>query len=86
MEQKAIKEIVQEYKQKGFRISNQETEKVLLFCERKIERMNLTDPEQYLSLLFRDELKNYFIRNAVNAVSFIRMEGKECGECAACVL
>lgn len=81
MEQKEIREIVQEYRQKGFRISDQEAEKVLLFCDRKIERMNLADPEQYLSLLFRDELKDYFIRNAVNAVSLIRMEGKGCGEC-----
>lgn len=77
---------MQEYRQKGFRISNQEAEKVLFFCERKIGRMNPADPEQYLELLFRDELKNYFYRNAVNAVSLQKIEGKECGECAGCVI
>ncbi len=86
MEQKVIKEIVQEYRQKGFGISEQEVEKVLLFSKRKIGMMNLPDPEQYLELLFQDELKNYIYRNVVNTISLQRIAGKGCGKCAARVL
>jgi hypothetical protein len=86
MEQKEIKEIVQEYRQKGFGISDQEAEKILLFSERKIGMMNLPDPEQYLELLFQDELKNYIYRNIVNAISLQRIVEKWCGKCVACVL
>lgn len=80
MSQHEIKEIVTEFRESTCNISDEDVEKVLKLCSRKIEITGQS--ENYMLLLLPDELKNHCFRMAVNTLSFIR---KECPECAAFV-
>ena len=41
--------------------------------------------EEYLPLLFRDDLKNHLFRQSINATTLLRIAERECVECAVCV-
>lgn len=70
-------EIVEDYRKVGISISDEEAESVLDFCIHKMERVKINNREEYLPLLYADELKNYLVRTTVNATSLLMMYGKE---------
>ena len=70
-------EMVKDYRKVGISISDKEAESIFDFCIRKMERVKIKNREEYLPLLYADELKNYLVRTAVNATSLLMMYGKE---------
>ena len=71
---KSISEIVAEFRNSVFDISDEEVEEIILYSRRKMEVNGITDSE-YLPLLFEDEIKNYAFRNAINAITELRRIG-----------
>jgi hypothetical protein len=49
-----------------------------------MEVAKVSNQEEYLPLLYEDEVKNYLYRQSVNATAILR-KLKEEGVCAACV-
>lgn len=82
MEEK-LQRIVNDYRNQGIMISNEDSEHIRHFCFRKMEIGKIQNKEEYLPHLFKDEIRNYLFRKSVNATSMLRMEGKE--KCAAYV-
>lgn len=70
-------EIVAKYRNAGVPITDEEAESVCKFCYRKMEVGKIMDREEYLPLLFADEIRNYLLRLAVNATTMLRMIGEE---------
>ena len=85
MDQTEIDDIVSEWVNKGVHISQETVDYVLWYCERKMDVNGIENRKEYLPLLFRDELKNYLFRQAVNATTLLREAERKCAECAACV-
>lgn len=67
-----LKEIVEGYRTEGIHISDEEVNEILWLCNRKMEISKIEDIEEYLPLLFKDEVKNYLFRRGVNAVTLLR--------------
>lgn len=67
-----MQKIVDEYREKEIHISDEEAEQILWLCNRKMEISKIEDREEYLPLLFKDEVKNYLFRRGVNAVTLLR--------------
>nr|UVY19304.1 MAG: hypothetical protein [Bacteriophage sp.] len=67
-----LKEIVEGYRTEGIHISDEEVNEILWLCNRKMEISKIEDREEYLPLLFKDEVKNYLFRRGVNAVTLLR--------------
>lgn len=72
-----LKEIVEGYRDKGVRLTDEEAEDVRKFCIRKMEVAGIQNKEEYLPLLFADEIRNHLFRMSVNATTMLRMMGKE---------
>lgn len=70
-----LKEIVEEYRNKGIPLTDEEADDVERYCYREMEVAGIKDQEEYLLLLFPDELRNYLFRLSVNATTILRMEG-----------
>lgn len=70
-------EIVGEYRDRGVPITDQEAENVCDYCYRKMEAGKIENREEYLPLLFEDEMRNYLLRLAVNATTMLRTMGEE---------
>lgn len=70
-----LREVVEEYRAKGVTITDEEAESIEKYCYRKMEVAKVENPEEYILLLFPDELKNYLFRWYVNATTMLRMEG-----------
>lgn len=70
-------EIVGEYREKGVPITDEEAEEVCDFCYRKMEVGNVENREEYLPLLYADEIRHYLFRLAINATTMLRMIGEE---------
>lgn len=85
MDQTEINDIVSNWVKKGVHISQETVDYVLWYCERKMDVNRIENREEYLPLLFKDELKNYLFRQYVNATAMLRAAEMECGECADCV-
>lgn len=85
MDQTEIKEIVNGFAKEGIHISQEIVDHVLLYSERKIAVNGIKNREEYLPLLFKDELKNYLFRQNVNDTTMLRAAERERGECVACV-
>lgn len=85
MDQTEIDDIVSDWENQGIHISQEAVDYVLRYCERKMDVNRIENREEYLPLLFRDELKNYLFRQAVNATTMLREAERKCRECAACV-
>ena len=64
--------IVDEYREKEIHISDEEAEQILWLCNRKMDICKIENREEYLPLLFKDEVKNYLFRCSVNATTFLR--------------
>lgn len=83
-----MKTTVDEWRNQGVVISDEEVEDVLQFCHRKMEICKIKDKVAYLPLLFADEIKNYIFRRSINATTMLRQlerELKEDRKCAKCV-
>lgn len=72
-----LKEIVEGYRDKGIQLSDEEAEDVRKFCIRKMEVAGIQNKEEYLPLLYADEIRNYLLRMSINATTMLRMMGKE---------
>lgn len=72
-----LKEVVEGYRDKGIQLTDEEVEDVCKFCIRKMEVARIQNKEEYLPLLFADEIRNYLFRMSVNATTMLRMMGKE---------
>lgn len=72
-----LKEIVEGYRDKGVLLTDEEAEDVHKFCIRKMEVAGIQNKEEYLPLLFADEIRNHLFRMSVNATTMLRMMGKE---------
>ena len=57
-----LQKIVDEYREK----------EILWLCNRKMDISKIENREEYLPLLFKDEVKNYLFRCSVNATTFLR--------------
>lgn len=80
-----IEEIVAEYVGKGIHVSQETVEYLIWYCNRKMDVAGIKDREEYLPLLFEDEMRYYFLREAVNATTMLRnleKEGMLCEKCA----
>lgn len=78
-----LQKIVDEYREKEIHISDEEAEQILWLCNRKMDICKIENREEYLPLLFKDEVKNYLFRCSVNATTFLRRLEAE-GICAEC--
>ncbi len=84
----AFQEIITEWRSKDVPISDEEAECILLYCNRKMDVCKTENREEYLLLLYVDEVRNYLFRRAVNATTMLRKlekELKEEGRCAVYV-
>ena len=53
-----LQKIVDEYREKEIHISDEEAEQILWLCNRKMDICKIGNREEYLPLLFKDEVKN----------------------------
>lgn len=67
-----LQKIVDEYREKEIHISDEEAEQILWLCNRKMDICKIENREEYLPLLFKDEVKNYLFRCSVNSTTFLR--------------
>lgn len=79
-----LKLIIEGWRKKGVHIADEEAEYLLRYCKRKMEVAKVQNPEEYLPLLYEDEVKNYLYRQSVNATTML-MAMKEEGICVQCV-
>ena len=79
-----LRSIIAEWRDKGVQISDEEAEDILQFCKRKMDICRIQNQEEYLPILYRDEVKNCLFRCSVNATTMLR-KMKEEGVCAVCV-
>lgn len=80
--------IIAEWRSKDVPISDEEAENILWHCKRKMDVCKTGNREEYLPLLYADEVRNYLFWRAVNAITMLRKlekELKEEGKCAVCV-
>lgn len=76
-----LQKTVEEWREKGIDLSDEETDEIYRYCLRKMDVAKVKNPDEYIFLLFPDEIKNYLFRQAVNAATTIlRMLEKEGGE------
>lgn len=80
-----LKEIVEGYRKDDLPLSDEEAEDIEKFCYRKMEVAKVENKEEYLPLLFKDEIRNYLFRRAVNVKTMLRqMEKEGIDVCVAC--
>lgn len=70
-QQEVVSRTVQEFRDKGFCISDEEVQEVKEHCLRKMEIAGKQD--DYFELLFPDAVREYLFREIMNAISFLRM-------------
>jgi len=63
---------VDKLKSQGIYITDEEAEEVYIYCLRKMEVAKVEVPEEYINLLYPDELKHYILRHWVNASTILR--------------
>ncbi len=56
----------------GIYITDTEAEEVYQYCFRKMEVAKVENPEQYIKVLYPDELKHYIVRHGINATTILR--------------
>ena len=59
--------LVANYRKKGYEITEQDLEIVRNRCESKIHRINISNRQIYMPLLFADELKDYIYCKTINS-------------------
>lgn len=74
-----LKKYIDVLRLQGIYITDTEAEEVYQYCFRKMEVANVEMPEQYIELLYPDELKHYIMRHGINACTILRqMEDAIC--------
>lgn len=68
-----LKEIVEDYRKVGLPLRDEEVENIEKFCYRKMEVAKVENQDEYLPLLFKDMVKEHFIRMAINAKTLLGM-------------
>ena len=63
---------VDKLKSQGIYITDEEAEEVYIYCLRKMEVAKVEVPEEYINLLYPDELKHYILRHGINACTILR--------------
>lgn len=72
-----LMKMVMEYQNNGILLTDSEAEMVCDYCCRKMKVAGIQNQEEYLPLLYADELRNYLFRREVNAITIRMMMGKE---------
>ncbi len=80
---KELQNIITEWRSKGVCISDEDAEYILGYCNRKMDVCKIKNRDEYLPLLYADEVKNYFFRKSVNAATMLRKMEEDI--CAVCV-
>ncbi len=62
-------DIVEKAREDGIEISDKEAKEVFDLCERKMDIARIENREEYMPLLFFDEVLNYVFRRTVNDVT-----------------
>ena len=65
---KEIKGVIGKLSEEGLEITDEEVDRVLNLCERKMRLNGIENREEYLPLLLEDEIRNYLFQKAVNEV------------------
>lgn len=71
-----LKATIDEWRNKGVMISDEAAESVYKLCLRKMEISKVEDPDNYIYLLYPDEIKNYLIQSAINTKTFFMLMKK----------
>lgn len=79
-----IEKIIAEYAEKGIEVTKETVEYLIWYCYRKMDVAKIENKEEYLPLLFKDEIKNSFFRKAVNMSTMLKIYKKEGMVCAKC--
>ena len=74
-------ETIKEWRDKGVAISDEAAKMIYALCQRKMEVAKVEDPDNYIFLLYPDEVKNFLFREVVNARTFLMMMEKEGLDC-----
>lgn len=72
-----LRKFVEEWRDKGADITDGDADDVYRHCLRKMDAAKVKNPDEYIFLLFPDEIKNYLYRRVVNATTILRMAGGE---------
>ena len=72
-----LAKVVDYYREKGIRVTDDEAESVYQYCQRKMEVAGIQSKDEYLPLLFADELRNHLIKIAINAASELLKQVKD---------
>ncbi len=67
-----LKEIARRFQKIGGGVSDREAEEIWKYSLRKMEVAGIKNTEEYLPLLYRDEVKDYIFRRGVNAIMELR--------------
>ena len=68
----ALKNVIEEYREKGIPITENEVDGIIEHCYRKMEVAGVENREEYLPILFPDEVRNYLFRLSINATTELR--------------
>lgn len=71
---------VEEWRAKGADISDNEADDIYRYCIRKMEVAKVKNPDEYIDLLYPDEVRNYLLKLSINATTMLRQLRKEVGE------
>ena len=70
-----LKRITAEFQGTAGGVTDGEADRVFQYCLRKMEVCGIENQEEYLPLLFRDEVKNFIIRTGISAITALRRMG-----------
>jgi hypothetical protein len=74
-----LKKHTDDVRAQGMMITDEELYDIYLYCLRKMQVANISAPEEYIHLLYPDEVRNYAVRHGVNATVILReMEKRAC--------
>ena len=74
---KQLWDMVNDYRAEGYMIADEEAIAVHRLCVAKMNVGNVENQQEYLPLLYADELKNHLVRRMVNGITYCRMILKE---------
>lgn len=63
---------VDNLREQGIYITDEEVREIYMYCLRKMEVANVEQPDQYIELLYPDELRHYITRHGINANTILR--------------
>lgn len=69
---KKLHKHVDNLREQGIYITDEEAREVYMYCLRKMEVANVEQPDKYIELLYPDELRHHIIRHGINASTILR--------------